>query len=128
MSEHDDLRPVELHIFSHQENHDIVEILTAVAHFHRRGATLGVGHTVNFGKAWFQKSQCEFGLVSLPYLDGPTLEVLPPEDGGVVKFYWLIPITESEVVYKKRRGLEALESEMERSQFNYLDPYRTSIC
>lgn len=65
------------------------------------GSPLGVGHTVNFGQPWLDASSCVHGLISLPYLDGPTLENPELPDGRVIKFDWLVPITPAEVQYKK---------------------------
>ena len=49
-------------------------------------------------------------------------------DGQLVaSFYWLIPISESEVEYKKAHGVEALEIKFDEAKFNYLDPNRASV-
>ena len=128
MSQPDDDAPLELHIFSPKNSGEPVELLVATAHYHRTGATLGLGHTVNFGKAWLDASQCEYGLISLPYLDGPSLENLELSDGGVVKCLWLIPVSKSEVEFKKANGLEALEERFDEAQFNYLDSTRAAVC
>lgn len=64
------------------------------------GNTLGLGHTVNFGDPWYIGSKCEYGLISLLYLDGPNLEWLRA-DSKDVRFLWLISITKDEVQYKK---------------------------
>lgn len=120
--------PLEIHLFSPAQTDLHVELLTAVAHYHCTGQRLGVGHTVNFGRPWIEKSNCDRGLLSLPYLDGPKLEqFVSPEDGTLVRFLWLIPITEAEVEYKKTSGLEALEQKFEQSGFDYLDPRRPSV-
>jgi hypothetical protein len=121
-----DDKPLELHVFSPWETDQVVEILVATAHFHRTSTKLDVGHSVNFGRPWIGKSDCDHGLISLPYLDGPRLEHLPVET-GTVKFYWLIPVTASEVDFKKANGLEALEVELEKSAFDYVDPLRGSV-
>ena len=126
MSEEQDEARIELHLLSPVATDDHVELLTAVAHYHRTGSRLGVGHTVNFGRPWLPGSQCSHGLVSLPYLDGPDLEILRL-DGKVVRFLWLIPITKAEVEYKKKHGLEALEAKLEEAGFAYLDPQRASV-
>jgi hypothetical protein len=102
----------------------LVELLTAVAHYHRTGAPLGLGHTVNFGRPWQPGSACTRGLVSLPYLDGPALERL---EATGTRCLWLLPVTPSEVEFKKRHGLEALEERFERPDFNYLDPRRPPV-
>ena len=85
-----------------------------------------MGHSVNFGRPWIDGSQCDYGLISLPYLDGPDLEVLSL-GSRTVKFYWLIPVTPSEVDFKKRLGLEALEVEFDRSGLDYVNPQRKSV-
>lgn len=121
-----DDKPLELHVFSPWETDQVVEILVATAHFHRTSTKLDVGHSVNFGRPWIGKSDCDHGLISLPYLDGPRLEHLPVET-GTVKFYWLIPVTASEVNFKKANELEALEVELEKSAFDYVDPLRQSV-
>jgi hypothetical protein len=102
----------------------IVEILTAVSHYHRTGTPLGLGHSVNFGKPWVAGSACTHGLISLPYLDGPSLEWLANPE---VRFLWMIPITDAEVQFKKRHGMEALEQRFEEAQFDFLDPFRASV-
>jgi hypothetical protein len=126
MSEESDDVPIELHIFSPVRSEEVVELLTITAHYHRTGSKLGLGHSVNFGKPWLDNSGCEFGLISLPYLDGPELEDLSC-GGKNIKFYWLIPIFRNEVEYKKENGLEKLEEKLEAVNFNYLDPKRGSV-
>lgn len=118
---------LELHVLAdpkHSVERDIVEILTAVAHFHRTGSHLGLEHSVNFGKPWYPKSLCTYGLISLPYLDGPELEFMK---NPTVRFLWLIPITQPEVTFKKKFGMEKLEERFEQAQFNYLNPLRPSV-
>lgn len=125
MSQPNDQRRVELHMFAPQRSEELVELLTMVAHFHRTGVALDLGHTVNFGRGWLATSKCDHGLVSLPYLDGPGLE--DADVGGLVKCFWLVPVTKEEVEYKKRLGLDALEERFEASGLNYLDVKRTSV-
>jgi hypothetical protein len=127
MSQPGDTKPLELHMFSYRQAPQLVELLTAVAHYHRTGNPLGVGHTVNFGRPWLAGSSCDHGLVSLPYLDGPTLEDLPLPGGQIVKVDWLIPVTTAEVRFKHDHGLDALEQRMEEAAFDYLDPNRPSV-
>ena len=126
MSQPDDEARIELHLFSAVEASEHVELLTAVAHYHRTGARLGLGHTVYFGRPWLPGSVCDYGLISLPYLDGPQLEHLQVAETEV-RFLWLIPITKSEKDFAKHHGMEALERSLEESSFNYLDPMRTSV-
>ena len=128
MSSLDDLKPVELHIFSPQQDHGLLEILTAVSYYHMTEAKLDLHHTVNFGVPWKGGSECSYGLISLPYLDGPGLELLKLSKSLTAHFYWLIPITKEEVDYKKEHGIEALERLFDNPSFNYLDPYRKSVA
>jgi Suppressor of fused protein (SUFU) len=126
MSQPSDVVPLELHLLAPVHCDKIVELLVAAAHFHRTGERLGLGHSVNFGRAWCQESGCDHGLISLPYLDGPKLEWL--ELGTVkVRFLWLIPVTKSEIEFKKANGLSSLENAFEKAKFNYLDPKRPSV-
>ena len=102
----------------------LVELLTCVAHFHRTGHALGLGHTVNFGRPWIKGSKCSYGFISLPYLDPPSVAWLA--DPGI-EFAWLIPVTKAEVDFKKTHGVEALEKRFEEKKFQYLDPFRASV-
>ena len=102
----------------------LIELLTVVAHYHRTGQALGLGHSINFGRPWLPGSACTHGLISLPYLDGPDLEWLAESH---IRFLWLIPITEAEVRFKKSYGMEALEQEFEGKKFDFLDPMRASV-
>jgi Suppressor of fused protein (SUFU) len=123
----DDAR-LELHLFSPVQNEGLVELLTVVAHYHRTGASLGLGHTVNFGRPWLPQSACDHGLISLPYLDGPRLEEFHSQaGGGLVECLWLVPITRAERQFNIDHGLEALERRLEAAKFNYLDPLRASV-
>jgi hypothetical protein len=126
MSQPQDSAAVELHMLSPWESDEIVELLVATAHFHRTQTCLDVGHSVNFGRPWLESSECTHGLVSLPYLDGPALGKCN-HTSGVISCYWLLPVTASEIAFKKNRGLDALEERFEVSGFNYLDPYRRQV-
>lgn len=126
MSLPNDSTTLELHIFAPQRNDNLIELLTVVAHYHRTSSHLGFGHTVNFGQPWWNKSICDYGLISLPYLDGTSLEWLDTDEIKT-RFLWLIPVTKKEVEYKKKYGLDALEEKFDKFSFNYLDPLRNSI-
>jgi len=116
----------ELHIFSAKENDFLIELLAAIAHYHHSGAELHWGHTVNFGCAWAENSNCRYGLISLPYLDGEDVEVLYVGE-VLINFWWLIPITKEELEYKKKKGLDALEEVFEKKGLNYVDVLRKSV-
>jgi hypothetical protein len=126
MSAKRDSQPLELHLFAPVKNRELVELLTVVAYYHYTGASLGLGHTVNFGRPWLPGSRCVYGLITLPYLDGPDLEWLILDDRRV-QFLWIIPVTAEEVSYKKTQGMEALERLFESANFNYADPLRKSV-
>lgn len=128
MSQPKDTRPVELHLFSKLRCELHVELLTAIAHYHSTGNEVGLGDTVNFGRPWLPHSECQYGLISLPYLDGPKLEKLEIEKlNMMVRFLWLVPITKGEVEFKKLRGTETLEQKLEDAGIDYLDPKRKSV-
>ncbi|HRD45545.1 MAG TPA: suppressor of fused domain protein [Caulobacter sp.] len=127
MSQPGDSEPLELHIHGREESTRLVLLLTVVAHYHRTGQRLGLGHTVNFGLAWQPGSSCDRGLISLPYLYGPRLENLTV-DGVAGKCLWLIPVTTAEVEFKKSNGLDALEERFEGDGFDYADPLRPSVA
>ncbi|MBX3740214.1 MAG: suppressor of fused domain protein [Akkermansiaceae bacterium] len=126
MSSPSDESQMELHIFSPKQSESIVEILHALAHFHHNKIQCNLWHTVNFGRPWLESSICSFGLISLPYLDGPALENFEYED-STIKFYWLIPVTKSEVDFKRTAGIEALEEKFEDANLAYWDPSRSSL-
>lgn len=108
------------------ENDFSIRPLISIAHYHASGNILGLGHTVNFGCAWYEGSKCDHGLLSLPYLYGPDLEWLK-SDTMDIRFLWLIPITTEELQYKKDYGIKALEDKFEETQFNYINPFRSSV-
>lgn len=119
---------LELYLLSPSKTSNHVELLTAIAHYHGTGTALHAGDSVNFGRGWFEGSPCAFGLISLPYLDGPTLQCLKKEPDGVeIQCLWLLPISEAEREFKKMRGVDALEARFEAAQFNYLDPHRPRV-
>lgn len=128
MSQPDDSSRIEVHLHAPAQSPSHVELLTAISHYHRTGRRIGLGHTVNFGRPWLSGSDCDHGLISLPYLDGPDVETLSLANPAErVRCLWLIPITLSEVEFKRRHGLEALESKLEQASFNYLDAARASV-
>jgi hypothetical protein len=128
MAQPSDNEPLELHLFSRHQDDLHVELLTVVAHFHRTANPLHLGDTVNFGRPWMLGSACEYGLISLPYLDGPALENFrSAQFQNTVRFLWLIPITRAEREYKIAQGIEALEQRFEHAALNYIDPSRRSV-
>ncbi len=126
MSPLEDNPMLELHVFSSKSDSSIVELLTAAANYHQNNARFGLNHTMNFGRPWQDNSLCTYGFISLPYLDGPDLEIYT--SGAIESHcYWLIPITESEVLYKEKNGSEALE-ELFDNGLDYLNPSRLTLA
>lgn len=122
MSQPGDENPIELHLYSSVRNEMLVELLTVTAYFHISTAKLNLHHTVNFGQPWQHGSLCSYGLISLPYIDGPSLE-----NGPAIKCYWLIAITPEELSYKKEYGVDALEDKFEEGGIDYANPFRKSL-
>jgi hypothetical protein len=118
---------IELHLFSTKQDVALVELLTTAASFHRNDANLGLHHSVNFGRLWQDNSACSYGFISLPYLDGETLEMFDFADGHLHNL-WLIPITESERDYKMEYGWDALEEKFEACGLDYLNPNREACA
>lgn len=127
MSQKNDSSKIELHIFSDKQDPKIAELLTSIVHYHRNDNSLNLNHSINFGKPWQDNSPLQYGFISLPYLDGPELEILNLKKDGMVKFYWLIPISKKEALYKKKYGADSLEDLFEKKQLNYLNPQRKEL-
>jgi hypothetical protein len=121
-------RPMlEAHMFATTRFDDpCVELLTFLAFFHHTGEALGLHHTVAFGQPWSSGSLLDHGLLSLPYLDGPSLEW---QDVGAEKIQhlWLLPISRSERELKVTAGVEALEALFESRGVAYADPTRDTL-
>jgi hypothetical protein len=127
MSAPADEHAIELHMICDKPEDDCAAILTLAAYFHRTSARLGVGHSVEFGRPWVANSQCSFGLISLPYLDGPKLEWCCLDGREHVRCLWLLPMTPEEARFKRDNGPNALEERFEASGFNYADPWRPCV-
>jgi hypothetical protein len=126
MSQPGDVSPVELHMFAPYQAPELVELLHAVAHYHRNGPGLAAGDVVNFGRPWIAGSTCTFGLLSLPYLDGPKFAV-GDIAGAAVRFCWLLPITPQEAALRKEKGLDALEAAFSARPFRFASVHRASM-
>ena len=126
MSGADQKDPLEIFLCSAHAVDSHIELLSAVATYHQQEHALGIGHTVNLGRPWLPESLCTYGLVSLPYLDGPALEWLRRPIQPAIRFGWLIPITAAERDFKVREGLEELEKRFEKN-LDYLNPKRESV-
>ena len=117
--------PLEFAIAADSRDDRQVELVTMTAHYH---ATIGlaIGDTFPLGEAWLPGSQLTHMLVSLPYPYGPTFENCNCE-GSDIRFLWLLPITGSELQYKKTHGLEALEAKFDEHSLGFWDSNRASV-
>ncbi|WP_438817629.1 suppressor of fused domain protein [Streptomyces finlayi] len=105
--------------------------LLAMTAFYHRGPEphpLDVGHSVPIGEAWLPGSACDHFLVSLPYLHGPALENCTLPHGHHARFLWLMPVTSSEIAYRRTHGTEALEQLLDAAAVNPVDPRRASVA
>lgn len=117
---------IELFIFSPKKDDALIELLTIITSYHRNSAPLNIHHTFNIGQPWLDDSICDYGFISLPYVDGKELEIFKFEN-NTFHCYWVIPITESEKEYKIEKGSVALEDLFEEKGIEYLNPYRQSL-
>ena len=110
------------------ESASILLHMAMIAYYHAGPPDnrLGVGHTVPIGEGWIEGSPLDAVLVALPYIWGSTLEHCDLGDRHV-QVLWLIPIHESECVFMKSDGLDALEERFETESFDYVDPFRPAV-
>jgi len=117
---------IEAFIATPDQNLRAVEFLYALAHFHVTGTRVDLGHTVNFGQALWDGSGLDHGFLSFPYVEAAGFASFDG-DHGRTTVAWLIPITSAERDYKRRNGVEALETLFESRGLDYLDPSRASL-
>jgi len=118
---------LEFVLMAHQESPIHVETLAMVANFHADPKhRLDVGHTINIGRGWTETASLTHFLISVPYPIGPSFEFCEA-DSLKVRYLWLLPVTESEVQFRHRKGLEALEALFDEKSIETLDPVRESV-
>jgi hypothetical protein len=71
-------------------------------------------------------SACDHLLVSLPYLHGPDLEHCSLRDGHA-RLLWILPVTGSEIAFRRENGHEALEVLFDEAEIDPIDPHRASV-
>jgi hypothetical protein len=117
---------IEAFLVTPEQHPRAVEFLYALAHFHRTGARLDLGHTVNFGGPLWDGSSLDHGFLSFPYTEAAGFDSFDC-GGAETTVAWLIPITEAERDYKRANGVEALETLFETHRLDHLDPSRASL-
>jgi hypothetical protein len=65
-------------------------------------------------------------LVSLPYLHGPDLEHCPLPNGHT-RILWTLPVTATEIAFRREHGHEALEQLFDDHEIDPNDPKRASV-
>ncbi|SNR88855.1 Suppressor of fused protein (SUFU) [Actinacidiphila glaucinigra] len=104
------------------------DLIAMTAHYHcgPRPHPLDVGHSLPVGEPWVPGSACDHILVSLPYLHGPDLEVCHLPDGHA-RLLWLLPVTSSEIAFRREHGTEALERRFDEAGIRPLDLHRAPV-
>ena len=119
------LRPLEFLIIGQGHRDAYVELLTMIA-WYARTHSLGLGHSVSIGKPLVDGSACEYVYLTLPYLFGPELEIVPTREGER-QILWTFPITAQEKGFLNAEGLDALEQRFESAEVEYWSPTRRSV-
>lgn len=114
---------IEFVLLSPVESPRHVETLAMVAHLHSHPQhRLAIGDVMPIGHPWLEASTADHLLVALPYPFGSTLE-LCQVGSRLVRFLWLVPITETEADYR----LEALETLLDHPDVNIVQADRSSV-
>jgi Suppressor of fused protein (SUFU) len=84
------------------------------------------GTVIDMGRPWIEDGEASHFLVSLPYPLGPDFEhVLVPEIH--IRIFWLLPVTDAEVEFILREGVDAFKELAEEHEVLYADPRRPSL-
>ncbi|MFI0357182.1 suppressor of fused domain protein [Actinomadura sp. 9N407] len=65
--------------------------------------------------------------MSLTYLHGPALERCALPNGHQARFLWLLPVTASEIAFRRTHGTEALEQLFDQAGIDPVDPDRAAV-
>ncbi|MHB1077176.1 suppressor of fused domain protein [Thiobacillus sp.] len=119
---------MEFFLISPHESPRHVETLAMLAHFHADPRyRLHIGKVIDIGQSWIDDSNLHNLLVSLPYPYGPPLEWCDVGAGIMVRFCWLLPVTETEAAFALETGVERLESKFDEAGIDYLNPARQAV-
>jgi Suppressor of fused protein (SUFU) len=117
----------EFFILSPMKNARHVETLTMLASYYAcSNNKIDIGSCIAIGRPWLENSGQDRLLVQLPYPYGPELELCQLND-VLIKFLWVLPISDVEQKYLSTMGLEALEEKFEEQEIDYLNPNRNSV-
>ncbi|MFE0513676.1 suppressor of fused domain protein [Streptomyces sp. NPDC058964] len=103
-----------------------IDLMGMIAYYHRGGHRLGLEHSMPIGEPWVPGSTCDHLLISLPYLHGPDLEHCPLPKGHA-RILWCLPVTATEIEYRRSHGHEALEQLFDEAGIIPTDPFRSSV-
>jgi len=124
----EDGRGIEFVILSKTETPRHVETLAMMAHYQADPSVRrDLGAIVRLGYPWMEESRCDRFLISLPYPLGSDFELCQLDDAHLVRFLWLLPITESEDRFIRSSGVEAFERRLEESGLDPVNPKRRAI-
>ena len=113
-------------ILAPRTDSSLTETLAMILYYHHTEG-LDLGHTFPIGRPWLPEANLDHFLVTLPYPFGPALEECHVGSHDV-QFLWLMPVHESEVRFRHKYGLEALESRFDRSVVNCLATSRPPVA
>lgn len=116
----------EFFVLSPTETPIHIETLAILSFYHRQHR-LNVGQIIDIGREWLEKSKMHHFLVSLPYPYGSSFEYCHANNSKIVRFLWLLPITEQEAYFADKFGVEALEKKFDEYQIDVVDLNRKSV-
>ncbi|MFE7487326.1 suppressor of fused domain protein [Kitasatospora sp. NPDC057541] len=112
---------------AHIRDERFVELMAMLAHYHCAGHRLGLEDSMPIGEPWVPGSACDHLVISLPYLHGPDLERCPLPEGHA-RILWALPVTTSEIEFRRAHGHEALEQLFDEAGIVPTDPFRPAVA
>lgn len=111
---------------AHVRDQRFIDLMAMIAYYHCGGHRLDLEHSMPIGEPWVPGSTCDHLLISLPYLHGPALEHCPIP-GGHARILWTLPVTSTEIAFRRHHGHEALERLFDAAHIIPTDPFRPSV-
>ena len=78
---------------------------------------------IDIGRAWMEMSDFSHFLISLPYPYGQRFEYLDD-----IRFFWLLPISETEKNFAYQNSVEDLENLFDQQEIDFLNPNRPAVA